>query len=140
MITFGDYPGEQVVPFRIRYVNLGEKVLKHKGGRCCSKRRCENSVIHRGSGRHLHSATLRADRIFPGTAARSKLRVNESSEHTRFSTSRNRFGQSRRRKVTEATPYQCGGWGWACSAAWRFALRRAGGGQVGDDTGSCHLT
>lgn len=35
-------------------------------------------------------------------------------------------------------PYQRAGWGWACSAAWRFALRWAGGRQVRDDTGSCH--
>ena len=94
MITLCDYPGEQLVPFRIRYVNLGEKVLKHKRGRYCSKRRCENSVIHRGSGQHLRSAALRADRISAGTAARFKLQVNKSGEHTRFCISRNVFGQS----------------------------------------------
>lgn len=93
MVTLCDYREEQVVPFRICYVSLGEKVLKHKQGRYCSKRRCENSDIRRSSGQYPHSATLRGDGISTGTAACFKLQVNKSSEHICFSISRNIFGQ-----------------------------------------------
>lgn len=66
MITRCDYLGEQVVPIRIHYVNLGEKVLKHKQGRYRSERRCENRVIHRGPGWYLHPAKRHRDRISLG--------------------------------------------------------------------------
>lgn len=93
MITLCGYLGEQVVPFRIRYANLGEKVLKRKRGRHSGGRRWENSVIHCGAGPYLLSATLRRDRISAGAAARFKLQGNKSRELTRSSVPRNMLGQ-----------------------------------------------
>lgn len=84
------YPGEQVVPFRIHYVNLGEKVLKPRR-RQWSERRCDNRVIHpAGAGCHLRCVL--ADHIPPGRRW-ALLQVNKYREHMGL-IPRNTFGQS----------------------------------------------
>lgn len=59
-----NYLKELVVPFRIGYVNLGEKVLKYNRGRTVAILPYENTVIHGDSERQRALAMLHRDCIF----------------------------------------------------------------------------
>lgn len=101
------YPGEQLVLFRIHYVNLGEKVLKPKG-RCWGERRCDNRVIHPApAGSHLRCAL--GEHIPQACGLLCCRSINTGNT---FLTPRNTFGHSTGGEGRDVTPCPTAGAGW----------------------------
>lgn len=101
MIARCNYLKELVVPFRIDYVNLGEKVLKYNRGRTVAILPYENIVIHGDSKRQQALAVLHSNCIFRWD--RSVLLVSDElmSECGRFSISGSIPGEKNEDKDAE---------------------------------------